>query len=358
MKKKVFVYGAALDSDEDVDRVANKIKWCKMADQLKNKAGMPVDPYDLFVIAASEYGFQCKPVGKLSIDSWLTPIPHIGDLKYITPLNFFNFINNGGCLVYSTQVEKAAQELAEEGIPLLIGIDHSLSGGAIKGILSKKSDNIKLIVIDAHYDGIPYPIRKKLIDYARSKKLKGGEYAVFLDDVKEEEINDSYNCGSYIDFLIREKIIDLNSIAILGVADQPDKSLLKNNDPQIKEYIKQYYKYNMVLMNKHQISNIKEFGKSIKQWLGDNPDVYISVDIDIGASVAHHGSRFLSPKGLSEYHINRVIGTIKEVLIECNSNIIGMDICEFDFHRAGLKYNGERDKTYDIAVKIAGTLLQ
>lgn len=353
MRRLIF-FGCALDTDESSAAVYDKIKYAMSEEKLEYK-----DPYDGIMshlrqeIPSSIY----EERGKLPVESWLTPAPNFHDLLSLTVQDFVVFVDTGGCREYADAVSTFVEENVLPEAPCLLGVDHSLSGGVIRA-LSKYygKKNFSVIFLDGHFDAIPFPLRCGLISYdmETNPNSRYDPHDPFLTNRF-----DSYNPGSFIYYLMKEEVVLPKNVFVFGVSDYPQQSDFQINDSRIKNYVDFYTdfeKRGLKIVKKQQIeTNFNRFVKPILEGI-NTPYVYVSVDIDVGARAAIFGARFLELKGLNENEIYKIVSDIKNIVLD-DTELIGLDIMETDVHKAGKKYEGKVDRTYQIETNIIKRLI-
>jgi hypothetical protein len=173
---------------------------------------------------------------------------------------------------------------------------------------------------------------------------------------------ESYNGGTFVRYLIEEGVILPRNLYIIGVSDKPPLiSDFTNNS--VKHLVKCYNEFiekGITIIDK---SSIQKNGicasilPSLKRI--DAQNIYISVDIDVGANNALYGAReMMGIKGLSELQIYGIALLIREFIERKNINLIGIDIMETDAYTAGkILPNGTIDRTYNIEENLIRILL-
>jgi arginase family enzyme len=328
------LFEVLLDPDEGSDSINKKINSIILGKKPKN-------PIEIILKLKEIQGIDIKYYGELLVESWLSIYPDEEDLIMLTPINFEVFLDSDGCREYRNKVRDFVKNMEK---PLMIGIDHSMSGGVIDELSSRFND-LTLIVFDSHFDGIPSPIRNNLISYMMENESNYEAYGYKAKDYVFSPIGrkNSYNSGSFLYHLFYEGIIE--KIIVFGPIDYPSEKLEKIKDSRVKEFVDQYKtleKEGIKIIHRRIIDSlgVEEAIKSIFPYLSSN--VYISIDIDIGARKALYGSRFLNVEGLKEVEIYKAL----LLIFEKNVNIIGLDIMEID------PWNAENDRTYNICGNI------
>ena len=229
LDKVIKVFGAALDVNDDPLKIMAKYSYInRLARGLINDEEKYIDPYE-GVLKYSK--ILDKPrfvkMGKVSIPSWVTPRPKIEDYHAIDPLKYQEFCNRGLVREISTKVEEFVNEKILPDIPLMIGADHSLTGGVLRA-LSKNygAENLLVVIFDAHFDGIPAHLSLELAKFALENKNKTNFLVppqINPHDLDNMNLKDNYSCASFIDYLIQDKIILPENLVVFGCQDYPGK---------------------------------------------------------------------------------------------------------------------------------------
>lgn len=330
------LFNGLLDPDERESKIRQKIEGMRT-----NYSH--VRSRDPFYGVLSNLGHGLKP-NHLEVEEWLLPTPPPQMQFMLTVENFVTFIDSNGCLEYSNKIE----EMVAKGLPALpvmIGIDHSLSGGSIRAVCREYGgENIRLVLLDSHFDFILPKIRCGLIQYdvetnPESKFSKDDPYIVGRPD--------SYNADSFLYYLM--EFLPPENIYVIGVSDYPPKVADEIDDDRVRDYV-QFYKgieENGVHVVRREavesgIGEVKELLSSAKL-----PLTYVSIDIDVCANTSLKGARFLDYNGLDHHDLY----SICSALAKSNSRLIGLDVMEFDVYSAGSLIMGKEDRTYQIAAE-------
>jgi len=174
---------------------------------------------------------------------------------------------------------------------------------------------------------------------------------------------ESYNSGTFIYHILKEDILPPDKITLIGVSDQPPKNI-KVDDPNVTKAINFYHdieKKGIKIINK---KLIREKGLKILTNVIEKEDVknlYVSIDIDVGAISAIYGARqILDPPiiGLKVTELYRIAEFLARISKTKNVKIVGLDIMETDVYKAGMTLrDGRTDKTYEIEGNILKRLL-
>jgi len=327
------IFGISLDPDEGLDSIRAKA-------QLALSGIKVIEPYDALVEELGEWAVGRDVIfkGKISVESWLTPNPTIDDLILLTPEGIVAFLDTNGCLEYRRKVADFVKNNVSDK-PVMIGIDHSMTGGVLDTLAEKYgSANLGVVVFDSHFDAISSDIRNKLVEYAREKSPDKEQFGLTpLDYVYYPEgRKDAYLCGSFLKFLIEEGVIKPENLIVYGPLDYPDAKVREISDHRIREYVKAYLQLERQGVTIVPRSTIDKNGviESLKEAISklNAQNIYISVDIDIMARRPVLGAKFIDIEGISELEFYCLIDFLKRVL---DNKIVGFDIVEIEPLRAG-----------------------
>jgi arginase family enzyme len=343
--KNIKVFGLNLDPDERDESIVNKL----------SSTGMDTkDPYEIVSEKLKDSNeIKFTKIGKVQVEPWLIPNPKKEDLFMVDVDNLVAFIDSDGCREYASKVKEFVKEKVFPDIPLMIGVDHSGTGGCIEALAEKYGKaNISVVMLDSHFDGIIPTQRLKLIqhDIEFNPNTKFSK-----DDPYLYNRVDSFNADSFLYFLLKEKKILPKNLFVLGVSDYPPNAAKDARDPRIREYYEFYRKFEddgVTILPKNKLkANFEMALKKIFEKI-KTPYVYVSVDIDIGSRQALTGARFLDYLGLEESEIYRILDGLNRYAKEKKIEIVGADVMEIDQSKAGQRFGKNYDKTYDISLEV------
>lgn len=203
------ILNGLLDPDERQQIITKKIEAC-----LQGYANVPWrDPCQPII---RELGLS-NNIESLDVEQWLIPTPPAEMLFMMTVENIVTFIDSNGCLDYSNQVNEKIRSCVFPQVPVMFGVDHSLSGGAIEAVAGEYGgENVRLVVFDSHFDFILPSIRCGLIQYDvetnAATKFSPSDPYIF-------NRSDSYNADSFLSFLVKK--VPPENIYVVGVSDYP-----------------------------------------------------------------------------------------------------------------------------------------
>lgn len=360
MKKVIKVFGAALDPSDSEKKIMIKRKYL---DDLhygrKTKHNLYTDSYEVFINESRMLKKSIfKKLGKFPVESWLRTKPNTEDIIFIQPAEFRTFLDSNGCEEYSNEMKDFIEKKVFPDIPLMIGADHSLTGGVLNALSSRYgAENITIIILDGHFDAIPTQIRLDLAKY--SKEHKNEVEVIFpevLDSLNEFiTIPQTYNCGTFLTTLIKEKMVLPGNVIVYGCQDYPDTEFKKIEDERVKNYVDYYFSLEnqgikIIPFNKENKIMINSLKKALDQI--NTPYVYISIDVDVGSLNSVLAARFMEFIGVDQENLIAVSELLKHTISSKELELIGMDIMELEvfFLNAELK-SGKTDKTIEIMDK-------
>ncbi|MFX0070047.1 MAG: arginase family protein [Candidatus Hermodarchaeota archaeon] len=356
MDKKIKVFGAALDALDDPIKVLAKCSYInKLAQNLIELERDFLDPYDgLLKLSSLLKKEEFIKIGKFPIETWLTPKPKIEDYPLLDPLKYQEFVNSGAVKKVSVDLERFVSDKILPDIPLMIGADHSLTGGILNA-LSKKygSENILIIIFDAHFDAIPASISLNLVKYMKEHQ---NEINILnpeiLESINTEQLvlNDTYSYASFLDHLIYDSTILPQNLIIFGCQDYPSEEMLAVNDPRVKQYVDFYLSFKEKGVRFIPAAkNSKEMIEKLEQILHDRniQYLYLSFDVDVGVFKEVLAARIMNVIGIEEEIILNAAKVIKDFMKLKKCELIGLDILEIDTYLLGieLKKSGRKDQT-------------
>ncbi|MFX1340818.1 MAG: arginase family protein, partial [Promethearchaeota archaeon] len=333
MNKKIKVFGAALDPIDDPMKVLAKCSYInRLAQNIVDPERTFLDPYDgLLKFSKVLNKEKYIKIGKFSIESWLTPKPNIEDYPLLDPFKYQEYVNSGAVRTLSKKLENFVIGKVLPDIPLMIGVDHSLTGGVLSA-LSKKygPENILIVIFDAHFDAIPAQVSLDLVKYMQEHQkeihvLSPG----LLDsmDVNSIILKDSYSCASFLDYLIQDGTILPENLIVFGCQDYPSKEYRSIDDSRVKKFVDYYQSFEEkgakiisgINKNNDMVKKLKESLEEYKL-----PYVYISFDVDVGIFKEILAARFMNVIGIEKELILNAERVIKAFMELKKCELIGL----------------------------------
>lgn len=345
-QQKVVFFGCPLDCDEKHDAIEEKLAGA-------HPSGTSDDPLDhiLDLIRREVPAELWEAKGSLEVPSWLRPLPQGPDRMKLVVGEFIRFMDQDGCRQTASEVDEFVTREVLPDVPCLVAVDHSLTGGVIKALARHLGEeNLSLIVVDSHTDALPMSLLEGAIQY----DMDTNPNSVYdRNDPFLYNRTDSYNASSFIHHLLEEEILVPANLYLIGISDYPEKRALRLKDPRIARYTGIYSGLKRrgakVITKQECLTKPSKLKALLKK--NKTPYIYVSIDMDIGASNALEGVRFRNWKGLSEKQIYKLVGLICDVVSE-DIQLAGMDITEINPRRAGQNLASGPDRTYRIAANL------
>ncbi|HUY01593.1 MAG TPA: arginase family protein [Candidatus Deferrimicrobium sp.] len=353
MVKYIKVFGAALDPSDSGTKVLIKRAHLDALATGREEKSKYFDPYDAFITESKILQRpNFKKIGKFPIESWLRPKPDLEDHIFMTPLDFRIFLDSNGCKEYADAMEKFIEQKVFPDIPLMIGADHSLTGGVLKA-LSKKygAENIAVIILDGHFDAIPTFLRLELAKYSQEHKNEVQiPFPELIDSIDETtKIPLSYNCGTFLYHLMEQKVVDAQHLIVFGTMDYPSDEIKAIQDPRVKQYVDFYLSYQKkgitIIPNYKDNERMKtEFKEALEKL--NTPYLYLSIDVDVSSLKAVLAARFMEFFGVDEEGLKNAADLIRKLVQSKKIEIIGLDLMEIEvYYLNAILKSGKSDKT-------------
>jgi arginase family enzyme len=328
----IKVFGAAFDPLDLTERVDLKLAYLNWLKDHQINEGNLSDPYDFLENYLRSKNCKLNNIewiGKFPIESWLRPKPSISDIPNIFPGKFTEFLDSNGCYDYRKKLVDYLKGTMHSSVPVMIGVDHCLTGGAIE-FLKEKYDQFNILIFDSHCDIVDLETRRCYFE----------GYLKLEDQFFGEEI---YECGSFLSYLLNERVIKPENLWIIGTQDldqfKENAKILfsKKILPWIEQGIHIVSKENLLLMG---------VPDEIKG------PTYVSFDVDLGSLSSVFATRFLNYIGLNIEQILNLVDELSKRIRSKKIELIGLDIMEIDIHFLGENVEGHQDYTPQIAYEI------
>jgi arginase family enzyme len=291
-----------------------------------------------------------ESIGKFPVPSWLTPIPRLSDVPLVKKENMERYVATGGMLNLTLQVKDFVRKKIFPDLPVMLGVDHSATGGVISALSEELGcGNMSVVVLDQHFDGLPVSLR---LEPRLMERFSQTNYSAHAADDNE------YCCGNFWKHLIDSGVIMPENLLFVGVADYPGKEAIPGGEKFRENYLS-------FEARGCRFFPLKEFEgpyrKKLKKCIEDTittPYVYVSLDLDVGAYNCVHAARYMDNVGIDKKALMDVAHLIESHCRSGKTHLAGMDIMEFNMHFLGLKTEqGEEDKTLSVALDFLKELL-
>lgn len=329
MGEQIKIFGAALDALPSIERVNLKQAYLH---HVRNRTFIEEgfeDPYD-FVKGVTEQevlNHNIKWLGKISIPSWLTPKPQESDSSRLSVSNLDKFLESDGCWDYAVMVADYIRRRICPGIPVMIGVDHSLTGGSIMA-LTRRHPHLNVVILDAHFD-VTNPER---------------------GDGAGCQMN-YYGCGNFLDRLLKREIIPPENLWIIGVQDEIRREVMGKRDlggrlDRSAASVKKWMEKGVHVAFKQEVQS-GHFKLDLKG------PTYLSIDMDVGSMSSIYSARFMNSYGLNTAEFLQLLHKVFQCIHSSRHPLIGLDVMEFDVHFVeAIKEKKVDDRTEEIVKAI------
>jgi len=346
------VFGVALDASDN-----SQLVQLKQAATRAQQMGIVLphrDPYDVLAPELAQLSERIDLVGKVDIPSWLRPIPDPSENAEISASRLEKFVADGGMFDLSLRVKDFVKRHVFPDFPIMLGVDHSSTGGVISALSEYLGpEKLTVLVLDQHFDGLPLSWRLNP-ELAASLNIDRGQEV--LTDILNDE---SYCCGNFWKHLIDAGIVLPENLLFVGVADYPGADMPEEWQ-QFKENYLKFEKMGCRFFPGERFDGA--YQDELRRFIHDGirtPNLYISLDVDVGAQNCMHAARYMDKTGISQQALMDIAATVDEVLRNSDIKLAGMDAVEFNMHFLGLSVNTEKkDRTMPVTLDFFKHLLQ
>lgn len=342
-------FGCSLDVLDAPEKVAMKLAYLEALERGLLEEGVARDPYDLLLGRLADVD-GLTDAGRLELDSYLTPRPAPGDNCRLSAEAFRAFLDSGGCARVAGDLREYVAGSVLPGRPLLLGVDHSLTGGVMEALSAGDGgEELALIILDSHFDAVPATLRMA----ASVNVAPGG-------GTRMAELPESYNCGTWIADILDRDIVSPGNVAVLGPSDHPGYEPGDDEGEGMSAYREAYLaleEQGVTVIPKRTIRRVgaREAVATALEGM-EGKSIYISLDADLGAGEEVKAVRFLDTIGLTVEEVIGVARALRGWLEETGSPIAGMDVMEIDVHLADIPGSG--DRTVEMCAESLRVLLE
>lgn len=347
-------FGCALDVLDAPEKLAMKLGYLNALREGVIDEAVARDPYDL--LARELTGADgLVTVGRLELESWMTPRPRLDALDMVDVLLYREFLDTGGCVVVSARLREFVRQMVLPLSPFLIGVDHSLTGGVLDAICGPDPTETALVVLDSHFDAIPASVRKA---------AAGGESADTVATAPEGPDPggvppESYNCGTWLAGVIERELIAPRNIVVIGASDYPGRLQTEGEPEGMAEFRRSYLEFEergtkVIPKKKVRQDGVEQAAAEALEGI-DAHRVYVSIDADLGSGEDVKAVRFLDTIGLEPEEVARLCGCLSVGIATRGLELAGFDVMEIDVHLADIP--GSTDRTVEMCAAAARAML-
>lgn len=344
------MFGVALDASDDP--MSLQLKCASLMSG--GDRDISIDPYDALSNQPGTHD-RFGLAGKLPIPSWLGPRPRLEDRNMLNLENFQRFYEDKGFLKLSEQVRDFVKGQIFPALPIMIGIDHSSTGGVVAALADRYgAENLSVIVIDRHFDGIALSQRIAAITGAdKSAHVDTADMMPFSTMAADE-----YCCGSFWAHVLDNGFLLPENLMFIGVADYPrtdSGTEWQNFRDSYLQFEERGCRFFPLWQFQHAYrDNLNRFVEGhIK-----TPYVYVSLDVDVGSFNCIHAARYMDGLGISRENLLDIAAAIARLTAAGHASLVGFDVMEFNMHFLGIEIeDGLHDRTLDVVDEFIQTLL-
>jgi arginase family enzyme len=263
------------------------------------------------------------------------------------------FVRGGGLLRLSTQLKSFVQEKVFPAAPVMLGVDHSATGGVVSALSEELGpENLGIVVIDQHFDCLPISLR------VGTGSLVGlslpGETGVLHGAGNDDE----YCCGDFWKYLIDSGVVLPENLMFIGVADYPEKEA----SPGWETYRENYLRFEKLGCSFFPLREFEgRYAEKLQTFVKENvatPHVYVSLDLDVGSYRCVHAARYMDREGIDRSALMGIARIVGESARAGKFRLAGVDIMEFNVHFLELETpGGTKDETLGVARDFLAELL-
>jgi arginase family enzyme len=209
--------------------------------------------------------------------------------------------------------------------PIMIGVDHSQTGGVLQ-YLTKHYEDPNVLIFDSHTD---------IVDFSTKRSLFTSPFCKTSDTSAN-----FYECGSFVDYVLSEKVMKPDRIWILGTQDLPERTKKEEENSYVRK-LEEWMKRGVHLISKWDL---------IRNGIPEDIEgpTYISIDMDLGSYSSVFACRFMDRVGLEYEQITEIIRSLSARIKERRILLLGLDMMEIDVHFLEAEVSGRRDCTLKI----------
>jgi arginase family enzyme len=332
------MFGVALDVSDDPWNLE-----LRHAALRASRRGQKLDagPYESMV---RELGFRAgliELMGSVRLPSWVTPRPKPGDEALLTQASMQAFLDGGGALAVAQQVHEFVSRQVLPLRPIMIGVDHSASGGVVSALSEALGpDQLTVVVLDYHFDGLPAAVRMLPSLAEQLSEAPLPEQRLRGSHVTE------YCCGSFWAHLLRSQILRPERLLMIGVGDYPGPA----PGPQWECFRRSYLDFEKQGCGFFPLAAFAgNYHEPLTRFLRTSittPYVYVSLDLDVASGHCVHAARYMDGLGISQEQLLEVARLVRDQSEAGAYEIAGLDVMEFNMHLLGEETStGAKDTT-------------
>jgi arginase family enzyme len=347
------VFGVALDVSDDEKTL--RLKHAYMEARQRGMCDFDTDPYDALALFLSDANERIAAAGKVSIPTWLSPRPDISDSLLVKKENMESFVASGGLLECSRVVKKYVKETILPDMPVMLGVDHSATGGVVSALCEALGkENLSILVLDQHFDGLPVSLRlePELLSGLDAERPPDQRPLGMHDD-------DAYCCGNFWKHLIDSGTVCPEHLLFVGVSDYPEQQV----PAEWEHFRNNYLKFEQLGCRFFPLKKFEgPYQGELEAFIDAHiatPYLYVSLDLDVGAYQCVHAARYMDNIGIDKDALMHIAHSLTGLCRAKDIKLVGLDVMEFNMHFLGLKYLGDkRDETLTVAADFIKRMIE
>ena len=336
------LFGVTLDASDDPWNLA--LKHASMWAQTQGRH-FPPGPYEAMLEELGTRSAYIESAGTVEVASWLGPRPKPSDRPLITVAQMQEFVSRGGLLEVMQEVKKFVTTRILPEVPIMVGIDHSATGGVVSALSEALgADHLTLVVLDHHFDALPPSARMITALQSELDLLRGNSAC------PARSSGESYCCGNFLAHLLGAGVVKPEHLLLVGVGDYPGEAA----GPEWASYREAYLALEKLGCGFFSLEAFeKDYQERLRQFLRERittPYVYVSLDLDVGGERCVQAARYMDRPGIDRRALIHVAEIIAQGSQSGAFSLVGLDVMEFNMHLLGLETPaGLPDMTLDTA---------
>lgn len=347
------IFGMALDVSDDPWTL--ELKLASAGAEELGVNGLFADPYEAVMSELPVCQNFIEPIGRFFVPTWLRPRPRTSDSHLLNKKNMQMYIDDGKLSELVGQLKTFVQKNVFPRKPIMIGVDHSATGAVVTALSEKLgSRDLGVVVLDQHFDGLPLSHRMEP-DFLKQMGLSREDTGL----TSSVRVGEKYCCGNFWKHLLDDGIVLPENLLFIGVADYP----AKDPAPGWERFRESYLAFESLGCGFFPLEEFKApYNEKLKTFIEDRlrvPNVYVSLDLDVGAYRCVLAARYMDRAGIDKEALMEVARVISDCRKSGRFELAGLDVMEFNTHFLGIKTEGgDKDMTVSVAVSFIKELLQ
>ena len=352
--RPIEVFGAALDVLPHAEKI--NLKRAYLAARIAGRLGCddPADPYDALrrPLEHSPLAARLRFEGKFPIPSPWRPKPAPVDTAQVSVESARRFWASSACGDLAERLKHfVAARYQDATLPLMIGVDHGLTGGVVAAVAEAIAPaTLGMVVLDGHLDAITAAARCAALDAADGASEPVGVAAP----------GEPFSCQNFLSHLIAAGRIRPENLIVAGVYAAPGAELVEHFGTGAAGYLREVEQLRAAgvqLLSRDDLrAQPRRFSAALARL--DVDQLYVSLDLDVCASRRVPAVRFHDSIGLDPEELWHLARQLAEFLDTRGVPLAAVDIMELDVHLIDLEpRSATENETVDAVVGFLEALL-